>query len=172
MTIRWTEQQLNDYRKQRMQDSAPKKKRTDSAKPKTTAPRPKSDALLCVELPWLTPMANGWARMHFTRRKTEMDRIGAAVARAISITLLKQLPLQSAHVRITRCSAVAPDPGGLSSMEKPILDALQQASRRHPYGSGVIVEDNAERLTYEVRHEIAAPKRGATIIEVWKGKRG
>lgn len=171
MTIRWTEQQLNEYRRQRLQDSAPKKKRSDAAKPKTTAPRPKSDALLFVELPWLTPMTNNWSRMHFTDRKKVMERIGAAVARSIPVSMLKALPLDSAHVRITRCSAVAPDPGGLSSMEKPILDALQQASKRHPYGAGVIVEDTADRLSYEVRHEIAAPKRGATIIEIWKGKR-
>lgn len=171
MTIRWTEQQYNEHLRQRMQQTEPKKKRTDKRKPVTTAPRPKSDALLCIELPWLTPLTNGWSRMHFTRRKTEMERIGAAVARAIPVSMLRQLPLKMAHVRITRLSAVAPDPGGLQSLEKPILDALQQASKRHPYGAGVIVEDSADRLSYEVKHEIAAPKRGRTIIEVWEGKR-
>lgn len=119
-----------------------------------------------VVLPFLTPLANQWQRMHYRTRRRVMDQIAACLALQKPSLVNRMLP--KAHVKIVRRTAVSAasmDRDGLQFV-KPILDALQPASKRHPYGIGAIANDTIECLTYEVIMERAPPGGGCVRIEV------
>ena len=166
MRLNWSEKQLSQYQNRQAKYPAKKQARKQT-KAAVTAPLERSDALVFVELPWLVPMSNEWSRMHFAARKRAMVQI----AQAVFVGMPKDrsvFPLDKARVRITRHSSVQPDPDALNFV-KPALDALQVASKRHPYGIGVIVDDSADHLFYEVRWVRAQRSAGRTLIEVWQG---
>ena len=92
-----------------------------------------------------------------------MQQIAAVVA--IQCPSLVNAMLSGATVTITRLSSVEPDPDAVQFV-KPILDALQPASKRHPYGIGVIVDDSAKHITLRTAWKRCAPKAGGVRIEV------
>ena len=90
-----------------------------------------------------TPTLNIWQRMHWARRR----RIGHAIAweiKAQSVQWARRdwRPLSRCHVQVWRESTQQPDHDGLIGGLKPLLDALQPASKRHPYGLGLIADDS------------------------------
>lgn len=94
------------------------------------------------------PLLNEWERMHFRakgRHKTDLAwEILAALGRKPA------QPIERAEVLVWRHSIRAPDQDGL--IAKRLLDALQPASKRHPYGIGVIAGDDPARLVFRIQH--------------------
>lgn len=99
-----------------------------------------------ITIPLRTPTLNEWQRMHWGKRR----RVGQAMAWALLAALGQdrpQHPLQRCSVHVERTSTREPDPDSLIAGLKPLLDALQPASKRHPYGIGLIVDDDARCIT-------------------------
>lgn len=81
--------------------------------------------------------------MHWAKR----SRLGRQVATEIWAALggkLPERPMKKCRIRIERVSTKRPDFDGLIGSIKVICDALQPCSKRHPYGLGIIADDNHE----------------------------
>lgn len=74
-------------------------------------------------------------------------------------------PLPRARVKITRFSSQEPDADAIGFV-KPILDAMQPVSKRHPYGVGFITNDTRDTLDLSVLWQHAPAKTGHVLIEV------
>lgn len=159
MAVRWTESQFQDHMR-RASAPAPRETRKHRELPvEVNDPR-----TLVFELP-LTPMRNGLDRMHFRAKR----RLHDSIAEAFRLQLLKvggAVPFGKAKIEIVRMSSVEPDPDGLVGSVKPILDAMQVASKRHPYGAGLIENDSPGCITLSVRWQRSAPKAGKVIVLV------
>lgn len=95
------------------------------------------------------PLLNKWERMHWGARGT----LKKSMAREIWAALLGQLPsvpLEAATVQVWRHSVQAPDIDNLIS--KAVLDVLQPASKRHPYGLGIIAGDDQAHVHARIYH--------------------
>ena len=158
--VRWNEKQYADFLK-RQQAPAPREERKASGKPK---PVKKLDARTITFELELTPMRNALDRMHYRVKRRLMGNI-ADMLRA-QIPNASGTPFQFAKVEIVRCSAKEPDKDGLYGSVKPILDAMQVASKRHPYGAFIIENDDSDHIELVVRWEKAAPKKGKVVINV------
>lgn len=157
--IRWTEQQLRDHLR-RAQKPAPKEEVKAGGKPKPLKCGPRT---LTFELE-LVPMRNAYDRMHFRSQRRLKDRLAAEFTR--QTPLASGIPFDRAKVEIVRYSSVEPDPDGLVGFVKPILDAMQCASKRHPYGASIITNDNREVIELVVRWIKASPKAGKVVVLV------
>lgn len=99
--------------------------------------------MIDVTIPLRTPTLNEWQRMHWAKRK----RVGQSIAWAIlSEHPQRRDPIKRCYIRVERTSTQAPDIDGLVGGMKPLLDALQPASKRHPYGLGLIADDGPKCL--------------------------
>lgn len=111
-----------------------------------------AESLIYAEIPIRTPTLNVWQRMHWAKR----SRLGRQVATEIWAALggkLPERPMKKCRIRIERVSTQKPDIDGFFGGLKPLLDALQPVSKRHPYGLGIIVDDNAECIqSLDVQH--------------------
>lgn len=161
MVARWTEQQLAAHLRQR--ERKPAKKEQRKLPVPLAFPRPAQMGTYVVELPFLTPTPNQWQRMHFTARKRTMQQISACIA--MQCPALVGLHLDKASIRITRFSSQEPD-ADAKSFCKPILDALQPTSKRHPYGMGAIIDDASENVELDPCWVRFGVKRGGVRIEV------
>lgn len=120
-----------------------------------------------LSIPERLPTVNILIRMHWAKRKALTER----VQQWAHIELLKagwnfrRQPIKQCAVRINRYSSQEPDPDGLRSTAKLLLDVLQPMSKKHPYGLGVIAEDSSKCIaSLEVTH---VPKRIArTDVEI------
>lgn len=116
--------------------------------------------MIDVTIPLRTPTLNEWQRMHWAKRK----RVGQDIAWAIlAAHPLRKEPMKRCLITIERTSAQAPDHDGLIGGLKPLLDALQPASKRHPYGLGLI-EDDGPGCVVELRAIHVAGKATKTRI--------
>lgn len=116
--------------------------------------------MIDVTIPLRTPTLNEWQRMHFGKRK----RVGKDIAWAIRAELRPSgEPMKRCRITIERTSTQAPDHDGLIGGLKPLLDALQPASKRHPYGLGLI-EDDGPGCVVELRAIHVAGKATKTRI--------
>lgn len=157
--IRWNEKQYADYLR-KAQSPAPREERKANGNPK---PPKKDRRTLTFELE-LTPMRNALDRMHHRAKRRLMDRIADALR--AQIPPASGTPLHSAKVEIIRYSAKEPDRDGLYGSVKPILDAMQVASKRHPYGAFIIENDDNDHIDLHVRWEKASPRHGKVVILV------
>lgn len=118
-----------------------------------------------VEIPIRTPTLNEWQRMHWARR----GRLGRQVAKEIWAALggkLPERPFKKCRIRVERVSTKEPDFDGIVGSLKTILDALQPPSKRHPYGLGIIADDNRECIgTPEVLHVAGKASKTRIWIE-------
>ncbi|HET6606727.1 MAG TPA: hypothetical protein VFG62_08670 [Rhodopila sp.] len=97
------------------------------------------------------PLLNVQLRQHWANR--------AAVKKDLAWEVLAVLgrarpaaPIEFAQVTIWRHSIQAPDWDNLVASAKNLLDVLQPASERHPYGLGVIASDDQAHLKLAVHH--------------------
>lgn len=111
-----------------------------------------------------TPTLNDWQRMHWARRR----RIGHAIAWEIKAQSAQWAhagrPLTRCHVQIWRESTQEPDHDGLIGGLKPLLDALQPASKRHPYGLGLIVDDSPKCVLSLTASHVASKAARTRIV--------
>lgn len=111
------------------------------------------------------PTLNVLLRLHWSKRQ----RIARRVQQLVWVELRKQgllpmVPMQRARIQVRRFSSNEPDPDGMPSTAKLLLDVLQPMSKRHPLGLGVIVNDDSDSITLHVEH---VPKRVArTEVEI------
>jgi hypothetical protein len=121
--------------------------------------------MIHVEIPMRTPTMNEWQRMHWARR----GRIGRAMATEIWVALggkLPAKPLKRCRIRVERISTREPDPDSLVAGLKPLLDALQPRSKRHPYGLGIIADDTRECIgSPEITHVAGKASKTRIWIE-------
>lgn len=120
-------------------------------------------------LPRTLPLLNSLLRTHWSKRRRNTTTLAWEVRGALDGQLPTH-PLLRARVVIERWSVGTPDRDGLVASCKPLLDVLQPASDRHPYGLGVIAGDDPAHLTLEVLGRRAATRAGqqtvVTITEV------
>jgi len=110
------------------------------------------------------PLQNEWQRMHWAKRR-KVCRQWAQLLFTAHPKLPRQ-PIARCVITIERYSTQKPDRDGRYGGVKPILDALQPASKRHPYGLGFIVDDNDECVTdLKVNHIQSREKRTRITIE-------
>lgn len=155
--IRWTEQQLHEHLR-KTQAPAPKEKSGKPGKPPKVNPRS-----LTYELP-LTPMRNALDRMHFRAKRRLLGQLGELFSR--QTPLASGIPFPRAKIEIVRCSSQEPDPDAMHGFVKPILDAMQVSSKRHPYGASIIENDTSDCIELHTRWQKAPAKQGKVIVIV------
>ncbi len=112
------------------------------------------------------PTVNTLLRLHWAKRQ----RIARRVQQLVWIELRKQgtlpaSPLERVRIRVRRYASNAPDPDGMPTTAKLLLDVLQPLSKRHPLGLGVIADDSAACIA--ALHVEHVPKRVArTEVEI------
>lgn len=158
--IRWSEQQLRDFLRKTQEPAANEKIRR-GPKPKPLPPN-----TLSYELE-LTPMRNALDRMHFRAKRRLMDRLADAFR--AQTPLASGCPYPYARIEIVRHSSSKPDVDALSGFTKPILDAMQVPSKRHPYGAGVIENDSMDSISLATRWERAPARQGKVMVYVTPG---
>ena len=110
-----------------------------------------------------TPTLNTWQRMHWTKRQ-ELGREFATLI-ALACPRRPAAPLVTCRIVIERFSTQNPDRDGRYGGVKPVLDALQPLSKRHPYGLGFIADDNDDCvLDLKVLHVKSSLKRTRITI--------
>jgi hypothetical protein len=125
---------------------------------------------IVLDLPLRTPLLNKWQRMHWSQRKKRGEAISWAIR--LQIGPLPDQPMRKCKVHVERESPVAPDVDGLYGSCKPLLDALvplgkpdKNGRRRHPYGLGVIADDNPDCITELVVKHVKGP-RHRTVVTI------
>jgi hypothetical protein len=159
--IRWTEQQYQDHQRRSQKPSSQEDRKVKGC---PTVVIPVGTLAFTIPLN-LSPTRNGLDRMHFRTKR----RLLGEIANSYREQLQKQpfvLPLGKAKVEVIRYSSTEPDPDGLVGFVKPLLDALQVKSERHPYGAGVIINDTSKHVELSTRWEKAAPNKGKVVILV------
>lgn len=100
-----------------------------------------ANAPIVFDVPMRSPLLNEWQRMHWARRR-QVCRVWARQL-FVAHPRIPATPLARCRITIERFSTQEPDRDGLHGGLKPVLDALQPPSKRHPYGLGFIAEDNS-----------------------------
>lgn len=95
-------------------------------------------------IPLRTPLLNVWQRMHWAQRRLTGQQIAWAIRAQVGPG--PRVPIERCTVTVERQSTRAPDADGLYGGLKPLLDALQPCSKRHPYGLGLILDDGPRCL--------------------------
>ena len=117
-----------------------------------------------IVIPLRTPTLNDWQRMHWAKRR----RIGQAMAWAILAQRVQFPPgrrmFERCHVQIWRESTMEPDHDGLIGGLKPLLDALQPSSKRHPYGLGLIADDSPRCVLSLTASHVASKASRTRIV--------
>lgn len=123
-----------------------------------------AQAVIDATIPMRTPTLNVWQRMHFRQRK----KLGQEMAWAIigAGVVKPAAPLPRCRILVERTSPQEPDVDGLYGGLKPLLDALQPRSDRHPYGLGLIADDSRKCIVQlDVQHVAGRMKRTRIRIE-------
>jgi hypothetical protein len=115
-------------------------------------------------LPLRLPTFNQMLRMHFGARKRLLNNVAWHIV--ASGARPPRTPLQRCRIIIERSSSQEPDPDGMTSCAKALLDVLQPPSKRHPLGLGYIAEDSSKCIeSLEVRHITQPQLRTRVIIK-------
>lgn len=116
-----------------------------------------------IDIPDRTPTLNEWQRMHWSKR----SRAGKVIASHIwSACRPPRTPLSRCRITVERTSTQAPDIDNLYGGLKPLLDALQPVSKRHPHGLGFIANDSPVCIAeMAVRHVPGRARRTVVTIE-------
>jgi len=114
-------------------------------------------------IPVRTPTLNELLRMHFRLRAKTAQSLAWQVR---SSAMPPAKPIQACNVIIERTSPREPDPDGLNSCGKIIMDILQPCSLRHPMGLGFIADDSSKCVrNFQVRHINGRDPRTRIIIQ-------
>lgn len=98
---------------------------------------------VAVKIPVRLPTVNEMLRMHWRKRITVRKALGWALHVCIPPARRPPAPLTKVTIRIERHGAGTPDPDGLRTCAKHVLDVLQPFSRKHPNGLGIIADDTS-----------------------------
>jgi hypothetical protein len=113
------------------------------------------------------PTLNVLLRLHHRKRKDMLRRVQKLtfVALIESGWRPNHPPAKRVRIRMKRYSGREPDPDGIKSTAKLLLDVLQLSSRSCPCGMGVMVDDSSRCIEdIDVDH---VPKRVArTDVEI------
>jgi hypothetical protein len=122
-----------------------------------------------IELPFRSVLANEWQRMHWTARRRYSQQVAALIMAAIPWKDRPKVPWKAWSILIERESTQRPDPSAIMSGAKPLIDALQPKSKRHPAGIGLVENDNADSLiAYHEKH-IQGPRKWTRITIINEG---
>jgi len=127
--------------------------------------------VITLDIPITLPPINVLMRLHWRKRARMLSQTAMLLRSAINRmpeSVRAGWPIAACTIRIERSSRREPDPDAIDSTAKLILDALQPKSKRHPFGLGVIAEDNRKCLRdLRVVHVPRAVQRSVvTITEV------
>lgn len=103
-------------------------------------------------LPVRLPTYNASLRKHWGARRRFTDSLGWLLLAAWPKSSRPAEPMQYVDVVVRRHSTREPDPDGFDSCAKPLMDVLQPPSKRHPYGQGVIINDDPRHARVRVEH--------------------
>lgn len=95
------------------------------------------------------PLLNEWERMHWAKRGAFKKALAREVW-AAQLGALPSEPIKYATVKIWRHSIRQPDQDNL--IAKALLDVLQPAGKRHPYGLGIIAGDDPGHVHARIYH--------------------
>ena len=124
---------------------------------------------ISFSIPVQLPTLNTLLRMHWKKRGDLQETVSTEVWAALGAAGYyrnARTPLERCRVVVRRHSTQEPDPDGLRSTAKLLLDVLQPASTRHPRGLGVIKEDNSKCVELEVVHVPSRQKFHITEVEI------
>lgn len=119
------------------------------------------------QIPVLLPTGNQLRRTY--RHYWKYRKLVISIAEEIWVAtrgMMPPEPYQDAAVRVERHSSREPDIDNLYASVKPVLDALQPLSKRHPYGLGIIVDDSPRHISLDVIHVKAKKGGGKTVVEI------
>lgn len=106
---------------------------------------------------------NELLRMHWNMRRKVANELAWEVR---SQALPPAKPIRHCKITIERTSTQEPDPDGIKSCAKLLLDILQPCSLKHPLGLGFIYEDSSACIRdLHVRHVRGTAKRTRIIIQ-------
>lgn len=111
----------------------------------------------------LTPTGNQWERMHYHARSKLKQ---AYMAETIGQVEIPDQPIDKCRVLATRYSSKVCDyENALYGAAKPINDVLVAKSKSHPYGLGIITDDDpSHQLSFVVKQ--VKCKRADSRVEV------
>ncbi len=119
----------------------------------------------------IIPLVNHWTRTHFRARGRFMRDMAWQFAAQIQQQGIPvrgpDYPLDHCCIHIIRSHPLGPMPDVDAILPKPVLDVLQPASKRHPYGLGVIKDDTREVIKDLICEATRAPKRTVVRIRRW-----
>jgi hypothetical protein len=165
---RFDESWLREYRRRRAGDTAstiwpenvPRK--PPGAIPAPAGPK-HPDIVFRLSRPLLLP--NRKKNLHWTDISRIIHDLSDEAARAISNAPAETIAFAS--VGVLRYGLKEPDDDNLRASLKMLLDILQPRSKRHPYGLGIIADDDPEHLTSEIHHiQVHSFAEQQTIVRV------
>lgn len=122
--------------------------------------------MIHFEIPIRTPTLNTYLRMHWARRKRIARDIAWAIRAHMPANLYPNQPIKRCRITVDRESTKEPDMDNLIGGLKPLIDALQPASKRHPLGLGIIADDSPRcLLLLTARHMAGKGQRTIVTIE-------
>lgn len=98
----------------------------------------------------LTPSPNTLMRTHWAKRSKMTRELAWKIREAIAGGL-PEAPFATSRVSVWRHSIQPLDADALCASAKLLMDAMQPASKRHPYGLGIIADDRADVCELNVR---------------------
>jgi len=140
-----------------------------TADPGATVPGPSGALWSCdIHVPIQLLPINVMLRKHWAARKKYTAQIAWGIHFALPPSKRPPTPLTKVRIHVERHGAGKPDPDGLRSTIKPVLDVLQSRSRRHPYGLDVLVDDT-EAVVGEPQVQAIKCARGVYFfrLRVW-----
>ena len=106
-----------------------------------------------IELDRRIELANVYNSMHWTKKMRYRNELALLIAAKIPWKDRPKVPWAHWSILIERESTKEPDPIAILAGAKPILDILQPKSRRHPYGLGIVLNDDSDSLIgYAAKH--------------------
>lgn len=118
-------------------------------------------------IPETLPTVNTLLRLHWRKRGRIQQRVASLAAAELRKlgAIPRTEPLTRVAVRIKRYSSQSPDPDAITSTAKLLLDCLQPASKRHPYGLGLI-EDDSHAVIVSLTVEHVGQRVARTDVEI------
>jgi hypothetical protein len=166
---RFDESWLRDYQRRQAERGGPTQKWPETAKkPDFEAEKqPKGhhypDIVFRLSKPLLLP--NRKKHLHWSEISAAIHLLSDEVSRGIENAPPE--PLKMAAVTVLRYSLKEPDQDNLEASLKQLLDVLQPRSKRHPYGLGIITDDNHAHLESEIHHvQVKARAEQQTLVRI------
>ena len=116
--------------------------------------------VITLDIQERTPTQNVWQNVHRMQRgrvKRQWALLVFAAGRP------PRQPLRRCRITIERTSTQEPDRDNLYGGLKPLMDVLQPASRRHPYGLGFISDDGPKCVIDLVAKHVSGRRRRTVV---------